>query len=218
VKTLKSKRLPLWLSAIGGLLVLPGVLWIAGSGMRLNNDDVSSALNPLTRIHLDRIEDGPVSVTLIIPNTARWTRIRKAWGEPEFVFSAIDPTGQLALCLPKIGARIELRDVTGRVIALRPGSGPYGYSNNCESSSLRFSAAVGDELTLEATKTGEGVSTVPAGDLIVVAEWFNTKDKLVGVGLDKDFESLVKWPSIAGSLLVLSGLMVFVRNRQHSGD
>jgi len=100
---LKSKRLPLWLSAIGGLLVLPGVLWFGGSGTRPNNDDVSSALKPLTRIHLDSIDEKPLSVALIIPNTARWTRIRKAWGEPEFVFSAIDPTGRFAQCLPEMG-------------------------------------------------------------------------------------------------------------------
>ena len=88
---------------------------------------------------------------------------------------------------------------------------------DCESSSLRFRAAAGDELTLEVAKTGVGETT---GDLIVVGDWFNTKDKLVGVALDKDFEPLLKWPSIAGSLLVLSGLLVFVRNRvrQHRGD
>lgn len=115
-----------------------------------------------------------------------------------------------------MGARIELRDPNGRVIALRPGGGPYGYSTNCESSSLRFRATVGDELTLVVTKTGEGVT----GDLIVVGDWFNTKDKLVGVALDKDLEPFLKWPSIAGSLLVLSGVLVFVRNRvrQHRGD
>jgi hypothetical protein len=216
---MKSKRLPLWLSAIGGLLVLSGVLWIAGSGTRLNDDDVSSALKPLTRFHLDSIDEKPLSVTLIIPNTARWTRIRKAWGDPEFLFSAIDPTGRFALCLPEMPVRIELRDPTGRVIALRPGSGPYGYSTNCESSSLRFRAAVADELTLEVAKT-VGVSTVPAGDLIVVGDWFNTKDKLVGVGLDKDVAFLVKWTLIAGSLLVLSVAAVFVRNRvrKHGGD
>lgn len=172
--------MPLWLSAIGGVLVLPGVMWIAGSGTRLNDDDVSTALKPITRIHLDRIDAKPLSVTLIIPNTDRWARIRHAWGEPEFVFSATGPTERFALCLPEMGVRIELRDQTGRAVALRPGSGPYGYSTKCESSSLRFRAAVGAELTLEVTKTGEGASTVPAGDLIVVGDWFNTKDKLVG--------------------------------------
>ena len=44
---------------------------------------------------------------------------------------------------------------------------------------FRSRAAVADELTLEVTKTEEGVT---AGDLIVVGYWFNTKDKLVGGG------------------------------------
>jgi hypothetical protein len=209
----------LWLSAIGGLLVLPGTLWIAGSRARLNDDDVSRAFTPLTRIRLDRIAEKPLSVTLVIPNTEGWTRIRQAWGEPEFVFSAIGPTERFALCLPEIGVRIQLRDSTGKVISLRPHSGPYGYSNKCESSSLRFHAAAGDKLTLEISKTGVGVSTAPTGDLIVVCDWFNTKDKLVGVGLNKDFESLLKWASIAGSFLVLSGVVVLVRMRaRQSGD
>ncbi len=207
---MKSHRLPLGLSAIGALLVFPGVLWFAGSGTRLNDDDVSSALKPLTQIRLDSIGEQPLSVTLINPNTARWTRIRKAWGEPEFVFAAIDPTGRIAQCLPKMGVRIELWDPIGRAIVLRPGGGPYGYSTDCESSSLRFRAAVGDVLTLEVTKIGEGVTT---GDLIVVGDWFNTKDKLVGVALDKDIQPILKWPSITGSLLILSALLVFVRNR-----
>jgi hypothetical protein len=210
---LRSTRLPLWLSAIGGVLVLPGVMWIAGSGTRLNNDDVSTAFTPLTRIHLDRIDEKPLSVKLIIPNTDRWARIRHAWGEPEFVVSARDPTERFALCLPEMGVRIGLRDPTGGAVALRPGSGPYGYSTKCQSSSLRFRAAVGDELTLEVTKTQEVLSTVPARDLIVVGDWFNTKDKLVGMALDEDVESLLRWLSIIGSLLVLSGLVLFVRNR-----
>jgi len=67
----KSKRLPLGLGALGGLLVVPGVLWFAASGTRLNDDDVSSALKPLTQIHLDSIDEKPLSVTLIIPHTAR---------------------------------------------------------------------------------------------------------------------------------------------------
>ena len=217
---MKSKRPPLWLSSIGGLLALPGVLWIANSGTRLNDNDVSRALEPLTRIHLGGISKTPLSVTLTIPDTARWTRVRKAWGEPEFVISATDPTGRFALCLPEMGVRVELRDATGRVIALRPGFGPYGYSTNCESSSLRFRAAAEGELTLAVAKTGEGMSKVPAGDLIVVGDWLYTKDKLVGVGLDKDIESLLKWTSITGYLLVLSGVAVFARNRaqQHRGE
>lgn len=211
-------RLPLWLSAVGGLLFLPGILWVAASGSLINDDDASIALQPLTRIHLDGIATGPLSAAFIVPDTAQWTRIRKTWGQPEFVVSAVEPTGRFALCLPDMPVRIELRDQTGRVIPLQPYGGPYGYSRSCESSSLRFHAAVGDEFTLKVTKTG--VRTVPAGDLIVIRDWFNTKDKLVGLYLDHDVKSLVMWLSIVGLLLVLSGAGVFTVNhvRHHRGE
>ncbi|HXB74858.1 MAG TPA: hypothetical protein VNY05_41895 [Candidatus Acidoferrales bacterium] len=210
--------MPLWLSAVGGLLFLPGILWVAASGTRLNDDDASIALQPLTRIHLDGIDNGPLSAALIVPNTARWTRIRKACGEPEFVISAVEPTGRFALCLPEMPVRIELNDQTGRVIPLQPDGGPYGYSTSCESSSLRFHAALGGGFTLKVTKTG--IRIVPAGDLIVVSDWYNMKDKLVGLSLDHDVESLVTWLSIVGFLLVLSGAGVFTRNRvcHHRGE
>jgi hypothetical protein len=110
--------------------------------------------------------------------------------------------------------RIELRDSSGRAIALRPGSAPYGYSDDCASSSLRFIAAVGDELTLKVTKTAEGASTERVGDLIVKGDWFNLKDNLVGVALEREFTSVVKWSLIAGALFVLAGATVFIRRNR----
>jgi hypothetical protein len=208
---MKSKRLPLWLVAIGTLLLVPRTLWVAGSRNRLSDDDARVALQPLNRIHLDSIDQEPISVTLIIPNTTQWTKIRNVWGEPEFVISAVDAAGRFALCLPEMPVRIELIDRTGRVLPLQPDGGPYGYSTRCASSSLRFHAAPGNELTLKLA--GTRGSPAPAGDLIVVSDWFNTKDKLVGLDLDKDVESLVKWLSIPGLLLVVSGAGVFFVNR-----
>jgi hypothetical protein len=55
--------------------------------------------------------------------------------------------------------------------------------------------------------------TVPAGDLIVVGDWFDTKDKLVGLDLDKSVGVLVKFLSAPGILLVLSGAAAFFVKR-----
>jgi hypothetical protein len=107
--------------------------------------------------------------------------------------------------------RTELIDPTGRVIPLQLDGGPYGYSTICASSSLRFHVTPGTELTLKLAATRPG--TVPAADLIVVSDWFDTKDKLVGLYLDKDIESFVKWLSIAGFFFVLCGVSVFLLNR-----
>jgi len=206
---MKSKRLPLWLGAIGVLLLVPRILWVASAGSRLSDDDARVALQPLKRIQLDRIDHGPISVTLLIPNTTQWTKMRKVWREPEFAISAIDTGG--ALCLPDMPVRMELIDATGRVVPLQLGGPPYGYSSTCVSSSLWFHAAPGNELTLKLLGTRPG--TIPAGDLIVVTGWFNTKDKLVGQALDKDVEQLVKLPSIPGFVLLVLGGAVFLANR-----
>ena len=166
---MKSKRLPLWLGAVGTLLLVPRALWVAGSSSRLTDDDARVALEPLTRIHLNEIDQGPISVTLKIPNTTQWTKIRNVWGEPEFVISAADSAGSRTLSLPA-SVQAELVDPTGTIVPLRPGGPPYGYSGSL-TGSLRFHAAPGNQLTLKL----EGLGTVPAGDLIVVGDWFDTK-------------------------------------------
>jgi hypothetical protein len=75
---------------------------------------------------------------------------------------------------------------------------------------LQFNAVPGDELTLKITRTA---GAAPRGYLIVVAAWPYTKDKLVGLDLDKDIASVLKWLSVVGSLLVLSGAGILARNR-----
>jgi hypothetical protein len=215
---MKRRRLPLWLTVTGSVLLIPGILWFATSGMRVSNHDAWLALDPITRIPLDGVGKGPSSATLTVPNTVRWKKIRKVWGEPEFVISVVEPTGRSTLCLPEMPLRIELSDPTGRIIRLRPSASPYGYSSDCESSSLRFQADPGSELTLKVIETG--VRTVPAGYLIIVGDWFHTKDKLVGVDLDEDIDSLAKWTSIIGCLLIMVGTGIFIRGHiyRHRGN
>ncbi|MBV9083601.1 MAG: hypothetical protein JOZ62_13055 [Acidobacteriaceae bacterium] len=198
------------LGAIGALLLLPGIVWIASSGARLNNVDARVAFEPLERIQLNRIDQRPISVPLTIPNTSQWKQIRKVWGEPGFVISAVDATGEFVRCLPEMPLRIELIDATGNTIPLQPDNGAYGYSCRCQSGSLRFNARPGSQLTLKVSATSRG--TVLRGDLIVVSDWVNTKDKLAGLNLDKSIETVVTWLSIPGFLFVACGAGVFIVN------
>jgi hypothetical protein len=210
-----SRRLSLWLSGAGVVLLIPGIVWIATSGSRLNDDDAFIALQPLVRIPLARISDGNFSEPLPIPETAQWVNIRKVWGEPEFVISTIDEAGRDAMCLPSIGLRIEVRNQTGSLMPLWPGGAPYGYSDFCSESSMRFRAAPGDMLAL--TITSQSGRALPAGYLIVVGNWWNTKDRLVSVSLDKDTKTFVQWISLTGVALVLAGAVLMFRHhvRQH---
>jgi hypothetical protein len=96
--------------------------------------------------------------------------------------------------------RIELYDRDGRTVSLKPGFGAYGYSDLCSAGSLRFHAAVGDVLSLKVTSLGTAV--LPVGNLIVVRDWWNTKDKLVGEALDEEIESVITWLSIGAGFLI----------------
>jgi len=203
---MKSKHLHLWLSGAGVFFLIPGLLWIATSGLRLKDDDARIALQPLVRVPLGRI-----SARLAIPDTPQWVKIRKVWGEPQFVISATDETGRGLICLPSTPLRIDLTDRSGRIIPLRRGGPPYGYSAFCSESSLRFDAHPGD--TLNISIMASGGNGLPAGDLVVVRDWWNTKDKLVGVGLDDAIDSLIRWASLAGVLFLVAGAVLMLRSQ-----
>ena len=209
------RRWPIGLIVFGGVILIPGGVWFSTSGTRLRKNDDAIALQPLIRIPLASLHEQPATMTLTIPESAQWTRIRRAWGEPEFVVSASEPTGRSVMCLSSLPVRIEMADTNGSAIHLQAGPGPYGYSDYCSNSSLRFQAAGGSVLALRITSVGG--RPVPAGDVIVVADWWNTKDKLVGVGLDEDVGFFLKRLSLAGILFIAAGatlLWGYARRRQ----
>lgn len=184
--TAKSNRLPFWLALVGALFLVPGIIWFAGAGERVSLADAPVLFKPLARISLDRVAEKTTSVGLAIPSTAVWRRSRKEWGEPDFVISAVDHEGGQAFCLSTMAVLVEVIDLAGKAVSLRPGRGPYGYSDSCETSSLRFQAKPGEQLTLRVTKdVRKSVFELPQADVVVVVDWFNMKDKLVGLDLEK---------------------------------
>jgi hypothetical protein len=75
--------------------------------------------------------------------------------------------------------------------------------------SFRFYAAPGDELTREVARMNSG--RFPAGaELIALSDWPSTKDHLVGVDLNRDVDSLVKWLSVAGIAFAMFGAIYHV--------
>ncbi|MEO8371092.1 MAG: hypothetical protein ABI806_18050 [Candidatus Solibacter sp.] len=202
------RRWPIWLVALGGVILIPGGIWFSTSRTRLTKNDDATALQPLIRIPLASLHEQPLTTMLTIPKSPPWARIRRAWGEPEFVISASEPTGRTVMCLSSMPVRIEVVNTNGSAISMQAGAGPYGYSDYCSGSSLRFQATGGSVLTLKITKVE--LRPVPAGDVIVLVDWWNTKDKLVGVALDEETGFLLKRLSIAGILLIAVGAMLVV--------
>lgn len=206
----------------GVLLFIPGVLWITTSGSRLSDDDAYTALQPLLRIPLDSVKENYLSEWLRIPDTEQWVRIRKVWGEPDFVISSIDQTGKIATCLTSAGLQIQVKNQDGGSIPLLMGGQPYGYSAFCAEAGLRFRAAPGEKLNLTiagqrdrapSRRARPHIVLLPRGELIVVPNWQNTKDKLVGVALDNDISTLLKWTSVSGVLLVVIGALLIAVKR-----
>ena len=205
---MKSNGLPVWAGAIGCLLSVPWILWHAGPATHLSKNDEAVALRPLLQIPLDQ---GPVRATFTVPQSPTWRRIRKVWGEPEFVISEVSRTAMFALCLPDMPLRIELNDTNGSMIPFHRGRAPYGYSDDCAQSSLRFNAEFGTEVEIRVAGTAtEGTSIAK---LIVIADWFGTKDKIVGDVLNKDIGSILTGLFAFGLMLVLAAACVFTANR-----
>ena len=184
----------------GLLALIPGAamfiyLWI---GLQPGDDDV--ALAPLVTIPLDQIaEHSPFSTQLSIPDTARWRRIRKVWGEPEFVvFAASRGSSGFSYDLSELQITVTVSQ-NGHPVPTRWADMPYGYSAKSIVRPVGFRAAPGSELLL--VISGSGQSQLPHGQLIVRGDWPSVKDKLVGASIDEAIRPVIT--PIAAPLTIL---------------
>lgn len=192
---------------ITGVLLIAAAGWLYFTTTGLMPGDDAMALANIAEIPLDSIQtEGSLSIRVIIPATPKWARIRNAWGEPDFIITAVSELKPLAY-LTDLGIRV---DVMKRGIPIRVDGFaiPYGYSSNCSTGNFRFRAAPGSEMTLVSRE--QLPLRCPLGDLIVVGSWWNTKDKLVGVALDEELHPVLIDVSISGLILILAALVIAV--------
>jgi len=206
------KGLMLTLISAGFLCLIPGALWLRDRN--LSEDDAAAAVRPLARIPLHQFEEsGSSAVIFTIPNDAQWKRIRSAWGEPAYLVAAVEqPEGhRMILCLDQLGMRVEATRQSGPV-ELRTAKGccPYGFFAACPDSGLEFRATPGNDITLHAASTAH---SLPKGELIVICNWNDLKDKIVGIMLAEDLWRISKFATPAGLILMLSGVSLLVRRR-----
>jgi hypothetical protein len=201
---------PFLLGMAGVLLLIPGASFVPSMFFGLKPGDDVVALTPLFRIRLDQLGMEPVVTKLVIPDTPQWKRIRRIWGEPSYNISAVSSERRFTYCLPHLGLNVK---VSGRSSAIPfKGSGPpYGYSTDCDRSSLAFRAVSGSELTVTISKFGD--PQIHCGELLVVSDWFNTKDKLVGVSLDEELRPIVMASACLGSMLIVGAAVLLLRHR-----
>jgi hypothetical protein len=206
---LRSRFFALSAGVAGLLLLIPGVLSVFHA-VRLEPGDDLVALTPLASIRLGQIGAEPVVTKLVVPDTRQWRRIRRAWGDPSFIISAVSSEKSFAYCLPDLGLSVEA-SLQGNKISLESSNPPYGYSSGCERSSLAFRAVSGSDLIVTITKSGDLPS--PSGEVIIVSYWANTKDKLVGISLERELKPIVTATSSLGVVLIVVAAYIHLRRR-----
>lgn len=196
-----KRKIALVLGLLGLLPLAAGCFLVVTRMRDLSPADGSAALANLARAELDRITSRePLTISLVIPDTPQWARIRRTWGKPDFLIAAVSPARSFCYCLPKVPMTITVAGNADQ-IPRQPAGPPYGYSDDCPTSTLKFNAAAGTKLTISVAKNG--IEPVPPGDLIIVGSWWNTKDKLVGISLDEELRNAATFAIASGSVLIL---------------
>lgn len=152
---------------------------------RLRDEDPSVALAPLASIPLARVGKQH-AMKVVVPDTDQWRRIRRNWGEPDLVVAALSKDGP-DRCLADLAKEVEVTTRSNPIPLKRAAAG-YGHSSACGLSSFAFRAPPAAELLVTVTK--RDLLPWPIGDLVVRCDWPNTKDKLVGISIERDLQKL----------------------------
>lgn len=206
------------LAAVGALILAPSALFLHSALNQMQAREIVVALAPLARRPLAELRAGQgIVLKVTVPDTAQWRSIRKSWGEPRYLISAISPDGRRAYCLPDLGATVSANSSRGAVSLVSTGPG-YAQNCNCEApgaaqAALAFHASPGDEVVI--TARAAGAHALPAGELVVICAWDNVKDKLVGAALERELKMPAAAASTAGVLLI--ALAAWLHRRLHRG-
>jgi hypothetical protein len=179
---------------------------------RVKPAEADIAFANLAEVQLDRLEAmRSLSVPVVIADTPDWVHIRHVWGEPDYIIAAISPSQRSIYCLSDLGLAIDMIHQGSRV-QTESSAVPHGYSlysRGCATVAVKFRASPGNKLTVSITKSK--MRPLPPGELIIRPEWWNTKDKIVGISLDEDVRQLIPILFVLGSLLALPAAVLLFR-------
>jgi|SRR5579862_3107249 len=105
-----SRFVSLPLAVLGLLVFVPGAVLFVCTLRSLTREEDLVAENPVATIPLDQFgRQASTEVNVIIPDSRQWKRIRRDWGDPDFIISAVSSERQLfAYCLADLGMRAEV--------------------------------------------------------------------------------------------------------------
>ena len=186
---------------LGAYLVVMGVQGYVSSRSYPNADDLKIAETPLLRVPLKDLAKDRVTVLRVkIPDSEQWRKIRRSWGPQEYVLGFLVAYQKLA-CLDDWGIRIDISE-SARTLPTRSGH-VYAYTQLCPVAARVFDAAPGADVKI--TLTVPDPAGLPEGDLVVLSEWFNMKDKIVGVGVAQDFRWFPLCIAAVGLVFAMAG-------------
>jgi hypothetical protein len=204
------------LAALGVLLVVPAVWNRALDPMR--DADMWSPLKPLAEVPISQSEgQKSVDLVLTLPNDAVWKRTRQYWGDPDYTVALVSSHGEYQHCFDGLNVRVVHGESQ---VSLRNAHLFYGYSPrdsdiDCKSLGESFQVPLGSKIHIHLTAESDHVA--PYTNVIVSADWHNTKDLMVGLDLDKDFRTLERWyenrMAVLGLIMILSAAFLFVHER-----
>ena len=195
------------LLTIGFLLLVPGLAWFFYNPV--GPDEASVVFKDLAAVPAaDLRQKRMVNVSVTAPDDRVWRHIRHKWGEPQYEIALASPLKEHQFCFDGISATAS---EAGRELNLEPGTWMYGFgmdelfARQCQSVGSIFRARPGSRVNVTLTAGDQFAS----GESIVVRPvWYNTKDKLVGVDIDKDIRTIVTWPFLVGlGLCLLAGVL-----------
>jgi hypothetical protein len=210
IRPIRNMRrlLPISLVLAGLLLLVPGAALLIASLYDLTDQDAETALAPLTSIPLDEIGKRLRMVTkLAIPDTAQWKRIRREWGNPDFIIEAVSTQQQIAYCLPNLGMAIDIHEHGNRIpmeASYQPLYPIYGYPPDCERGTIKFRATPGTGIQIDILRPMS--QPLPPGELIVVSYWPYMKDNLVGLSLEREARPFLTGATAMGAILIVLGV------------
>src|SRR5579871_5683083 len=200
------RRAELWLAVVGVVLLIP-LVWLY-SVPSLRPGDVPIAFRPLQDIAVG--SDLPVPLTVSIPDDPAWKRIRRAWGNPEYVVAVLAPDHNTTLCFNRFDLDVRVTSA-GALRHIEDAIDPlYGQSAQCSPIGVKFAASAGELLELQISAKKDAV---PRGYLIVVPYWTGVvKDQLVGLAIDEELRGPAKVLAIVGACcLALASCILSVR-------
>ncbi len=183
---MRNSGLLFMLASVGLLLLLPEGWYLFSN--RIRPGDTQAAFENLAEIPaLQLRQQHQANLTVAAPNNVMWSRIRRSWGDPAYEVALVSSLDEYQYCLDGIDAWVS---EGGRQLGIDNANWMYGFSmedsypRKCKSVGRMFHAAPGSNVQVHLTANEQLAS---GAKVVVRPVWYNTKDKLVGVDIDKDF-------------------------------